>query len=99
VPSEPFICLGDIRQKSGKRVYAWAFEGNCDPSQVKSNTFDLEWPPKSGRLKKFPEIDKGEFFSLPDARRKINQSQAALLDRLEAQLAAQAHTEAIDRFG
>jgi predicted NUDIX family NTP pyrophosphohydrolase len=86
VPSGPFIYLGDIRQKSGKRVYAWAFEGNCDPGQVKSNTFTMEWPPKSGRMKTFPEIDKGEFFALPDARRKINPAQAALLDRLEEHL-------------
>jgi predicted NUDIX family NTP pyrophosphohydrolase len=88
VPSGPFICLGEIRQKSGKRVYAWAFEGNCDPSKVKSNTFTGEWPPKSGQIRKFPEIDKGEFFSLPDARRKINQNQAELLDRLEKYLAS-----------
>ncbi|MBV9999859.1 MAG: NUDIX domain-containing protein [Verrucomicrobia bacterium] len=86
VPAEPFIYLGDIRQKSGKRVYAWAFEGDCDPSQVKSNTFTCEWPPKSGQIKTFPEIDKGEFFSLTDARRKINPKQAELLDRLEKHL-------------
>jgi predicted NUDIX family NTP pyrophosphohydrolase len=83
LPSEPFIYLGEIRQKSGKLVYGWAFEGNCDSSQVKSNTFALEWPPKSGKMKEFPEIDKGEFFSLSDARRMINQSQAEFLDRLE----------------
>jgi predicted NUDIX family NTP pyrophosphohydrolase len=87
LPSEPFIYLGEIRQKSGKHVYAWAFEGNCDSSQVKSNTFTLEWPPKSGQMKEFPEIDKGEFFSLPDAQGKINQNQAEFLDRLEKQLA------------
>ena len=76
-----------MRQKSSKRVYAWAFEGNCDSSQVKSNAFALERPPKSGQMKEFPEIDKGEFFSLPDARRKINQNQAAFLGRLEKHLA------------
>lgn len=86
VPAGPFIYLGDIQQKSGKRVYAWAFEGDCDPTQVKSNTFTCEWPPKSGQIRKFPEIDQGEFFSLPDARRKINQKQAELLDRLEKHL-------------
>ena len=85
-PSEPFIYLGEIRQKSGKHVYGWAFEGNCDSSQVKSNTFTLEWPPKSGQMKEFPEIDKGEFFSLSDALRKINQNQAEFLDRLEKHL-------------
>jgi predicted NUDIX family NTP pyrophosphohydrolase len=81
-PAVPFICLGDIRQKSGKRVYAWAFAGNCDLSQINSNTFTLEWPPKSGQMKEFREIDKGEFFSIPDARRKIIQAQADFLDRL-----------------
>ena len=85
-PSEPFIYLGEIRQKSGKHVYGWAFEGNCDSSQVKSNTFTLEWPPKSGQMKEFPEIDKGEFFSLSDALRKINQNQGEFLDRLEKHL-------------
>jgi predicted NUDIX family NTP pyrophosphohydrolase len=83
LPSEPFIYLGEIRQKSGKLVCGWAFEGDCDSSQVKSNTFALEWQPKSGQMKEFPEIDKGEFFSLSDARRMINQSQAEFLDRLE----------------
>jgi predicted NUDIX family NTP pyrophosphohydrolase len=60
LPSEPFIYLGEIRQKSGKHVFGWAFEGNCDSSLVKSNTFTLEWPPKAGQMKEFPEIDKGE---------------------------------------
>ena len=86
LPSEPFIYLGEIRQKSGKHVYGWAFEGNCDSSQVKSNTFTLEWPPTSGQMKEFPEIDKGEFFFLSDALRKINQNQAEFLDRLEKHL-------------
>jgi predicted NUDIX family NTP pyrophosphohydrolase len=82
VPSGPFIGLGEIRQKSGKRLFAWAFEGDCDPSQVKSNLFALEWPPKSGQVKEFPEIDQGNFFAIADARSKINPAQAALLDRL-----------------
>ncbi|HEV3065769.1 MAG TPA: NUDIX domain-containing protein [Chthoniobacterales bacterium] len=81
-PAEPFIYLGEIKQKSGKRVHAWAFAGNCDLSQMNSNTFTLEWPPKSGQMKEFPEIDKGEFFSVPDARRKITPSQADFLVRL-----------------
>jgi predicted NUDIX family NTP pyrophosphohydrolase len=84
--SEPFIYLGEIRQKSGKRVYGWAFAGNCDSSQVKSNTFTLEWPPKSGRRQEFPEVDKAEFFSLSEARHKINQSQTEFLDKLEKHL-------------
>ena len=83
-PSEPFICLGEIRQKSGKRIFAWAFHGRADLPLVKSNLFTMEWPPHSGVKKDFPEIDKGEFFSLPEARRKINQSQVQFLDRLES---------------
>jgi predicted NUDIX family NTP pyrophosphohydrolase len=82
LPAEPFIYLGDIRQKSGKRVYVWAFMRNCDLPQINSNTFILEWPPKSGQMKEFPEIDKGEFFPIPEARRKIIPAQAGFLDRL-----------------
>ena len=86
LPSGPFLYLGEIQQKSGKHVYGWAFEGNCDPSQVKSNPFTLEWPPKSGQVREFPEIDQGEFFCLSDARRKINQNQVEFLNRLERHL-------------
>jgi predicted NUDIX family NTP pyrophosphohydrolase len=87
IPSaEPFLGLGEIRQKSGKRISAWAFERRGDAPAVKSNLFTMEWPPRSGLKKDFPEIDKGEFFALPEARRKINQSQAEFLDRLEAKL-------------
>jgi len=80
--SAPYISLGEIRQKSGKRIFAWAFQHSGGIPCVKSNLFTLEWPPRSGLKRDFPEIDKGEFFSLPDARRKINRSQAELLDRL-----------------
>jgi predicted NUDIX family NTP pyrophosphohydrolase len=89
LPSGPWIDLGEIRQKSGKNVYGWAFEGNCNSARVKSNTFTLEWPPKSGQMKQFPEIDKGAFFSLPDALRKINQNQAEFLKRLEKHLGSE----------
>ncbi len=81
--SEPYFDLGEIRQKSGKRILAWAFERRGEVPPVKSNLFSMEWPPRSGLKKEFPEIDKGEFFSLPEARRKINQSQVDFLDRLE----------------
>jgi predicted NUDIX family NTP pyrophosphohydrolase len=83
LPPGPFFGLGEIKQKSGKQVHVWAFAGDCDLSQIKSNTFTLEWPPKSGQMKEFPEIDKGEFFSLPDALQKINQHQAEFLKRLQ----------------
>jgi predicted NUDIX family NTP pyrophosphohydrolase len=86
LPTEPFIYLGEIRQKAGKLVSAWAFEGSGEIFEVKSNTFTLEWPPKSGQQKQFPEIDKGEFFSVPDALAKINQKQAEFLVRLQKHL-------------
>jgi predicted NUDIX family NTP pyrophosphohydrolase len=89
VPSRPFIELGEIRQKSGKQVYAWAFEGNCDPPSIKSNTFTLEWPPRSGRMSEFPEIDRGRFFAIAEARRKINSQQAEFVNRLEDRLGKQ----------
>jgi predicted NUDIX family NTP pyrophosphohydrolase len=84
--SEPFIDLGEIRQKSGKRIFAWAFQRSGGTPCVKSNLFTLEWPPRSGLLKAFPEVDKGEFFSLPDALKKINRSQAEFLVKLETKL-------------
>jgi predicted NUDIX family NTP pyrophosphohydrolase len=81
-PSEPFIDLGEIRQKSGKRVHAWAFERDGDLPQLKSNMFRIEWPPRSGRMNEFQEIDQGRFFPITEAHQKINQQQAELLNRL-----------------
>ena len=78
-----FIPLTPIRQKGGKVVHAWAFEGDCDPAAIRGNTFTMEWPPKSGRAIEFPEVDKAAFFDLEAARRKINPAQAALLDQLD----------------
>lgn len=78
-----FIPLGPIRQKGGKTVDAWAIEGDLPPGfQFRSNTFELEWPPHSGRRQTFPEIDRAEFFCEEIARRKINPAQVELLDRL-----------------
>ena len=74
--------LGEVKQAGGKVVRAWAVEGDCDPAAIHSNTFELEWPPKSGKLQQFPEIDRFEWFSLDDAREKLVKAQAALLDRL-----------------
>ena len=74
--------LGEVRQKSGKIVHAWALEGDLDVSTVQSNTFDFEWPPRSGKLIEIPEVDRAEWFDLATAREKINAAQAALLDRL-----------------
>jgi predicted NUDIX family NTP pyrophosphohydrolase len=74
--------LGEIRQKSGKLVRAWALEGDLDVSVVHSNTCEIEWPPRSGKRIEIPEVDRAEWFSLRDAREKINPAQAALLERL-----------------
>ncbi len=82
-PSGPFIPLSPIRQKGGKIVHAWAFEGDCDPSVVESNTFTMEWPPKSGRQMEFPEIDRVDFFDLDTARKKIKAGQEGFLEELK----------------
>jgi len=82
----PFLELGAIVQRSGKRVQAWAFEGDCDPAQVASNLTTTEWPPRSGRIITIPEIDQVQFFDLDSARRAINAGQAELLDRLASHL-------------
>lgn len=76
------IELSPIIQKSGKKVFAWAVEGNIDPSEILSNTFSMEWPPKSGQMKEFAEIDRGEWFAAGLARTKINQAQVLLIDEL-----------------
>jgi predicted NUDIX family NTP pyrophosphohydrolase len=85
-PGEP-LALGEIRQRSGKRVQAWALAGDLDASTVTSNTFELEWPPRSGRMREFPEVDRAEWFPLALARERINPAQVELLDRLAAALA------------
>ena len=82
-PHGNWIELGSIKQKGGKTVHAWAFQGDLpDSFEPKSNTFEIEWPPRSGKLKQFPEIDRAEFFAEDVARRKINPAQTILLDRL-----------------
>jgi predicted NUDIX family NTP pyrophosphohydrolase len=85
-PQGELVALGEIRQKGGKRVLAWAIEGDVEPSAVKSNTFEIEWPPRSGRKQKFPEIDRAEFFPPELARRKLNPAQVELVDRLQKKL-------------
>jgi predicted NUDIX family NTP pyrophosphohydrolase len=85
----PFIELGEVVQKSGKHITAWAFAGECEPSSLRCNSFEMEWPPRSGRRQNYPEIDRVAWLELPQARRKINPAQRALLDRLETALAAQ----------
>jgi predicted NUDIX family NTP pyrophosphohydrolase len=83
-PDEKPRDLGEITQKSGKRVRAFALPGDLDPAGITSNTFELEWPPRSGRTKAFPEVDRAEWFSLARAREKLVSGQAELLDRLQA---------------
>jgi predicted NUDIX family NTP pyrophosphohydrolase len=81
-PEGPLVELGEIRQKAGKRVLAFAVEGDFDPATLSPGTFELEWPPRSGRHQEFPEVDRVAWFDLATARAKIVQGQVALLDRL-----------------
>jgi predicted NUDIX family NTP pyrophosphohydrolase len=77
-----FLPLGEIRQKGGKLVTAWAFAGDCDPSSLQSNTCQIEWPPRSRQILTIPEVDVGRWFSLPEARDFMREDQLPLLDRL-----------------
>jgi predicted NUDIX family NTP pyrophosphohydrolase len=81
-PSATAQDLGEIRQRSGKRVRAFALEGDLDTASVTSNTTQIEWPPRSGRSLEIPEVDRAGWFSVDEARKKINPAQATLLDRL-----------------
>ncbi len=83
-PSGVFLDLGSIVQTGGKVVHAWAAEGDLDPAAAVSNTFELEWPPRSGRMQTFPEVDRVEWFTTDEARNRIRTTQAPLVDRLEA---------------
>lgn len=85
-PGEQGEALSSVRQSGGKIVHAWATEGDCDARAIRSNEFELEWPPRSGRMASFPEIDRAEWFALEEARRKILAGQAPLLDELERKL-------------
>ncbi len=78
-----FLDLGELRQPSGKIIHAWAFEGDCDPADLKSNTFSMEWPPHSGKESEFPEVDRAGWFGLDEAGRKILKGQVQFIVRLE----------------
>lgn len=80
----PALPLGQVRQKSGKVVHAWAVRGDADPSALRSNLFEVEWPPRSGTMARFPEIDRVAWFGLAEARRRILPAQAVFLDALAA---------------
>jgi predicted NUDIX family NTP pyrophosphohydrolase len=88
-PAGDFVPVGSIKQKGGKTVHAWAFEGDLPQDfQLKSNTFEVEFPPHSGKVSEFPEVDRAEFFPDQIARRKINPAQVAFVDRLRDAIAA-----------
>ncbi len=82
LPAGEFTPLEPVRLASGKWVRAWAVPGDIDAQAIRSNTFSIEWPPRSGRQQSFPEVDQAEWFALPEARHKINQGQRPLLDQL-----------------
>jgi predicted NUDIX family NTP pyrophosphohydrolase len=85
-PEGPFLELGTVRQKGGKEICGWAFEGDCDPRKISSNTFTVEWPPKSGRRQEFPEIDRAAFYPVAEAVNKINPAQIPFLNELVEKL-------------
>jgi predicted NUDIX family NTP pyrophosphohydrolase len=80
--SGDFVPLASIKQPSGKTIEAWAVEGNCDPAMIRSNTFATEWPPRSGRVQQFPEIDRAAWFPIDEARSRIVKGQRGFLDEL-----------------
>jgi predicted NUDIX family NTP pyrophosphohydrolase len=83
---EELISLGEVRQSERKIVTAWAFEGDCDPRQLRSNSFEMEWPFRSGQMTTFPEVDRGGWFSVNDAHRYLHPGQRAFLSRLSEKL-------------
>ncbi len=92
-PAGDVLELGSVKNKSGKLIFAWGLEGNLDLATFKSNTFSLEWPPRSGKMRDFPEVDRAAFFALPEARTKLHPAELPLLERLVAlaQLGSEPH--------
>jgi predicted NUDIX family NTP pyrophosphohydrolase len=86
-PEGPFLPLGSVKQKSGKTVFAWTFAGDCDPALLKSNTFTMEWPPKSGLQQEFPEVDRADFFTLAQAKQKMHPVEFPFVASLQKLLA------------
>lgn len=82
LPLGNFIALNAIQQKGGKIVRCWAIEGDIDPARLVSNTFEMEWPPKSGKMQTYPEIDRGDWFTFTEARKKINERQISFLEQV-----------------
>ncbi len=92
-PHGPFLALSTVKQQGGKVVHAWAFEGDCDPTQIVSIPFVLEWPPGSGEQVEFPEVDRAEFFGVAEAEKKINAAQAVWLTELTNKLDSEAQSK------
>ncbi len=86
-PHGPYLPLTPVRQRSGKIVHVWAFEGDCDASAIRSNSFLLEWPPRSGTMREFPEVDRADWFAAPDAKQKLVAGQVPLIEELIRTLA------------
>jgi len=92
-----FVALSPVVQRSGKTVFAWAIEAELDPSQLKSNSFSMEWPPRSGRFAEFPEVDRAAWFDLPEARNRILDGQVSFLDQLDRLVRTSAATSTSSR--
>jgi predicted NUDIX family NTP pyrophosphohydrolase len=90
VPAGEALDLGEVTQAGGKRIRAWALEGDVDVSQITSNTFEMEWPRNSGRRRRFPEVDRADWFDLDTARGKLVKGQVPLIDMLAARLGLRA---------
>ncbi len=86
LPSGPLLALGELRKASGKRMLAFAAQGEVDPAQLRSNQFEMEWPPRSGRRQSFPEVERAAYFTLAEARQRLHASELPFLDCLEAAL-------------
>jgi predicted NUDIX family NTP pyrophosphohydrolase len=91
--------LGEVRLASRKTVTAWAIEGDCDASSIRSNHFEMEWPPKSGKIQQFPEVDRAAWFPLPTAREKIHPAQREFLERMVEMIRSDTETQSktVDR--
>lgn len=85
-PDGEFIQMSPVRTSSGKTIYSWAVEFNCDPTVIRSNTFEMEWPPRSGKTKAFPEVDRAQWFTIEQARGKLSKGQRPLLNELAGKL-------------
>jgi predicted NUDIX family NTP pyrophosphohydrolase len=92
-----FLPLSPVRQSGGKIVHAWAVQGDCDPAELRSNSFSIEWPPKSGKMSEFPEVDRGGWFAIGEARKRILPAQEKFLDQLMELLAGRGDLRGVER--